>query len=445
MNIASPDKELSGVDTPSKDDRDRIIAAVDAAFDAQVDFLSDLIGCASLRGQEAEVQNLVESALRGRGYEVERQLLDSSLIGRHPAFSPATVSYADFWNVIGVRKPAVEHGRSLILNAHVDIVPTGEPERWQYPPFEPARRDDWLYGRGSGDMKAGLSSAIFALDAIRAAGLELTAPVQVHSVVEEEITGNGAAMALAGGYVADAVLIPEPTDEKLVRANSGVIKFAITIHGTPAHPREVSGGMSALDAAVRLIDRLRALEARWNEERPTKPFFDEVENPAALTIGTINGGEWIASVPSSCRFEGRIGFYPGDDPHERVKEFEAFVAKVSTEDPLVRRCPKPVVEWVGVVHAGYTLAPGSDAEALLAQAHAAANAPHGSPLQAYVMACYLDAAVYSVHAGVPSLVYGPVAENIHAIDERVSLSSLRRVTKTIALFAAGWCGVRPAS
>lgn len=89
------------------------------------------------------------------------------------------------------------------------------------------------------------------------------------------------------------------------------------------------------------------------------------------------------------------------------------------------------------MHAGYTLAPGSDAEALLAQAHAAATAPHGSPLQAYVMACYLDAAVYSVHAGNPSLVYGSVAEDIHALNERVSLSSLRRVTKAIALFVAG--------
>jgi acetylornithine deacetylase len=445
LSIASSDEELSRVDTLSKADRERIIAAVDAAFDAQVDFLSDLIRCASLRGQEAEVQNLVEAALRGRGYEVERQPLDPSLIGRHPAFSPATVSYADFWNVIGIRKPTAEHGRSLILNAHVDIVPTGDPERWQHPPFEPTRRDDWLYGRGSGDMKAGLSAAIFALDAIRTAGLELTAPVQIHSVVEEEITGNGAAMALAGGYIADAVLIPEPTDEKLVRANSGVIKFAITIHGTPAHPREVSGGVSALDAAVRLIDQMRALEARWNEERPAKPFFDEVENPAALTIGTISGGEWIASVPSSCRFEGRIGFYPGDDPHERVKEFEAFVAKVSAQDPLVGRCPEPVVEWVGVVQAGYTLASGSEAENLLTQAHAAANSPDHSHLQSYVMACYLDAAVYAIHGGIPSLVYGPVAENIHAIDERVSLPSLRRVTKTIALFAAGWCGVRPAS
>lgn len=443
MTTAAPSDVFSPARALSEADRQRIVSAVDAAFDAQVGFLSDLVRCASLRGQEAEVQALVEAALLERGYDVERQPLDRSLVGKHPAFSPATVSYENFWNVIGTWEPATTHGRSLILNAHVDIVPTGDPKRWRYPPFEPTRDGDWLYGRGAGDMKAGLSAAIFAMDAIRAAGFELAAPVQIHSVVEEEITGNGAAMALASGKVADAVLIPEPTDEKLVRANSGVIKFGVTIDGTPAHPREVNGGVSALDAAMRLIQLLRQLEARWNEERPTKPFFDDVDNPAALTIGTIDGGEWIASVPSSCRFEGRIGFYPGDDPHERAKEFEAFVAAAAAGDPLLQRCLAPIVEWVGVVHAGYTLAPGSDAEAVLARAHADANAPGTAPLQAYVMACYLDAAVYAVHAGMPSLVYGPVAENIHAIDERVSLPSLRRVTKAIALFAASWCSVRP--
>jgi acetylornithine deacetylase len=429
----------------SETERDRILSAVDAAFDSQVGFLLDLVRCASLREQESKVQQLVETALLERGYEVERQMIDQALIGRHPAFSPATVSYENSWNVIGTYKPNISQGRSLILNAHVDIVPTGDPKRWQYPPFEPVRKGDWLYGRGSGDMKAGLSAAVFALDAIKAAGCELVAPVQVHSVVEEEITGNGAAMALASGLVADAVLIPEPTDEKLVRANSGVIKFAITVEGKPAHPREVSGGVSAIEAATRLITRLHELEERWNTERETKAFFDDVDNPAALTIGTINGGEWIASVPSSCRFEGRIGFYPGDDPHERVKEFEAFVALAAADDALAQGCPEPVVEWVGVVHAGYTLAPGSEAEAVLAEAHVATHAPDASPFQAYVMAAYLDAAVYSVHGGIPSLVYGPIAENIHAIDERVSLPSLRRVTKTIALFAASWCGVRPAA
>jgi acetylornithine deacetylase len=431
--------------TLSEADRNRVLAAVDNAFEAQVEFLSGLIRCASLRGHESDVQERVEAALRERAYAVERQFIDAALIGRHPAFSPATASYERSWNVIGVRKPSIVEGRSLILNAHVDIVPTGDPERWRHAPFEPTREGDWLYGRGSGDMKAGLAAAIFALDAIGSAGLALTAPVEIHSVVEEEITGNGAAMAVASGRVADAVLIPEPTDEQLVRANSGVIKFSVTVHGTPAHPREVSGGVSALDAALRLIGRLSALEVRWNEERSRHPTFAEVVNPAALTIGTIAGGEWIASVPSSCRFEGRIGFYPGDDPRERAAEFEAFVAAAAAADPLLGRCPIPTVTWVGVMHAGYTLAPGSEAESTLAEAHSAVRAPDDAPMQAYVMACYLDAAVYAIHAGMPALVYGPVAENIHAIDERVCLASLRRVTKTIALFAASWCGVRPAS
>ena len=45
--------------------------------------------------------------------------------------------------------------------------------------------------------------------------------------------------------------------------------------------------------------------------------------------------------------------------------------------------------------------------------------------------------------GVPGLVYGPRAENIHGLDERVSIPSIRRVTKTIARFIADWCGTRP--
>ncbi len=421
--------------------RRRILNAVDAAFDAQVDFLASLVRCASQRGEETGVQDLVEAALRERGYAVDRFLIDPDMVGKHPAFSPVTVPYDKMANVVGVRKAIAPKGHSLALNAHVDVVPTGNPARWEFPPYDAVRRGDWLYGRGAGDMKAGLTAALFALDAIKAAGFELTADVQLQSVVEEEITGNGAAMALVKGFVADAILIPEPTDEKLVRANSGVNKFAITVEGVPAHPREIDQGISAIDAAVRLIEHLRKLEAKWNEEAQSKPFFEDVDNPAALTIGTIAGGEWIASVPSSCRFEGRIGFYPGDDPQQRAREFEAFVAEAVAGDPGFRNCPPPRVEWVGVMHAGYALEPGSNAEATLALAHQAARDGSG-PLEAYVMACYLDAAVFAVHGNIPSLVYGPVVENIHAVDERVSLSSLRRVTRTIALFAAGWCGIR---
>ena len=44
---------------------------------------------------------------------------------------------------------------------------------------------------------------------------------------------------------------------------------------------------------------------------------------------------------------------------------------------------------------------------------------------------------------MPTLVYGPEAENVHGFDERVRISSIREATKTIALFVADWCGVEP--
>ena len=78
-----------------------------------------------------------------------------------------------------------------------------------------------------------MSAAVFALDAIRAAGLEPTADSTVQSVTEEECTGNGALSTLARGYRADAVLIPEPTGAPITRAHVGVMWFRVRVRGVP--------------------------------------------------------------------------------------------------------------------------------------------------------------------------------------------------------------------
>lgn len=418
---------------------DRILQAVDRLFEEQVEFLAKLVGYRTLREEEAEAQDFLEAALVSRGYEVKRFRTDATQIGRHPAFSPATIDYRSSWNIIGLR-PAQRHGgRSLAFNSHMDVVPAASAVRWSSPPFTARRDGDWLYGRGAGDMKAGLTASFYALEAITHAGLTLRGDVQIQSVVDEEITGNGAATAFINGFIADAIVSAEPTDEHLVRANSGVLKFRLTTRGRPAHPREPESGQSAIDLMIKLMAHMRALEHKWIGEAKGRHGFEDMANPVALTFGTIVGGDWIASIPSDCVAEGRIGFYPGEDPRARAAEFEAFVAKVQKDDPAFASANLVDVEWVGVMHAGYELAEGSSAEACLQSAHRRAQG--GKELSSYIMTAYLDAAIFAVHGNIPSLVYGPVAENIHGIDERVSLSSLKRVTKTLALFAADWCGV----
>ena len=425
---------------PLSDDlASRILAAVDEGFEEEVAFTEALVRHRSLRGAERGAQDAMAEAFRARGWRVETLALEEAAIRDHPGFSPVTVSYEDAVSVVATHEPREARGRSLILNGHMDVVPEGPHDMWTSPPYEPRREGDWLYGRGAGDMKAGLAANLFAMDALRRVGLQPAARVHLQSVVEEECTGNGALHCLVAGYDAEAALIPEPEDERLVRANVGVLWFAVHLRGKPVHVREAGTGASAIEAAPQVIAALRDLEARWNEERHGRPHLEDEPHPINFNVGRIEGGDWASSVPAWCRLDCRIAIYPGDEPADRARELEAHLAAALRGDAFFDAHP-PRVEWTGFFAKGYVLEPGSQAEATLARAHARAA---GAALGTLVTPGYLDARVFAIYAGRPCLVYGPAAERIHGFDERVSLASLRRVTGAIALFVAEWCGTEP--
>jgi acetylornithine deacetylase len=419
--------------------RDRLIASVEEGFDEQIAFTQDLVRFPSLRGSEHAIQDFVFRALKERGYALDRFGMDRAAIERHPGGSKWSNEHSEAPIVVGIHRPASETGRSLILQAHVDVVPPGPADLWTYPPFEPAIAGDWLYGRGAADMKAGHAANLFALDALRRIGLQPAATVYVQSVVEEESTGNGALMTHLRGYRADAVLIPEPEDEKLVRANTGVLWFEVEVRGLPVHVREMGQGANAIDAAYRVIGTLRALEARWNEDKSGRAHFEDEEHPINLNIGRIEGGDWASSVPAWCRLHCRIAIYPGVSTERAAQEIEAAVASFARTDPYLANNP-PRVTFNGFFAEGYVLEPGSEAEAVLGRAHQAAT---GSELQSFMTAGYLDTRVHALYDQVPALCYGPVSRNIHGFDEAVSLASVKRITTAMTLFIAEWCGVEP--
>lgn len=417
--------------------RDRILAAVEAGFPDQIAFTLALVRFASLRGEEHAVQDFVFRALRDRGYAIDRFAMDRDAIERHPGGGPFTDAHSTAPIVVGIHRPRDETGRSLILQAHVDVVPPGPANMWSRPAFEPHIDGDWFYGRGGADMKAGHAANLFCLDALRRIGLQPAATVYIQSVVEEESTGNGALMTHLRGYKADAVLIPEPEEEKLVRANTGVLWFQVEVRGVPVHVREMSNGSNAIDGAYRVIGELRKLEADWNEAKAGRVHFENEAHPINLNIGKIEGGDWASSVPCWCRLDCRISIYPGVSAVEAAQEIRDRLSAFSRADLFLANNP-PIVTFNGFHAEGYVQEPGTEAENVLARAHKAAT---GRALESFMTPGYLDTRVYALYDQIPSLCYGPISQNIHGFDERVSLASVKRITGAMALFVAEWCGL----
>ena len=293
-------------------EQQRILDAVDKRFDEQVSFLTELVSHPSTRGNEQSAQRFMAEQLTERGFETDVWQIDVEDIAGLPGFSPVIGNYDDAVNVVGIHRNPSGKGRSLILNGHIDVVPTGPLDMWDAPPFEPVVNGGWMVGRGAGDMKGGVVANLFALDALRDAGARPAAEVFFQAVVEEECTGNGALACLQRGYRADAAIIPEPFNEQLIAAQIGVIWMQVHLRGIPVHVLEAGSGFSAIEAAIPLIAALRELELRWNAA-DKHPAYERVEHPLNLNIGRIEGGDWASSVPAWCCFDVRMAVYPGQD------------------------------------------------------------------------------------------------------------------------------------
>jgi acetylornithine deacetylase len=420
----------------------RLLDAVDKRFDEQVSFLSELAGHPSTRGFEQSAQRFMSDTLGSLGYSTDSWEIKVSDIAHLPGFSPVIGDYDDAVNVVGSHRCRSANGKSLILNGHIDVVPVGPLDMWDSPPFEPRIEEGFMYGRGVGDMKAGLVANLYALNALRDAGYQPAANVYFQSVVEEECTGNGMLACFQRGYLAEAALIPEPFAEQLVSAQVGVIWFQVHLQGKPVHVLEAGSGFNAIDAALPLIAALKELEKRWNQPEQTHPHYRHHDHPLNLNIGKIRGGDWASSVPAWCCIDVRMGIYPGQDIDAARAEIEACIYAAADRDAYLRT-HRPGIIYNGFLAEGYCLADHDKAETRLAIS-TLENAHHavtGEALKQVAITATTDARYPGLYWDIPALVYGPAADAIHGFNERVELESVRRVTQSIALFIAGWCGL----
>jgi succinyl-diaminopimelate desuccinylase len=409
---------------------DRILAEVDRASDEIVDFAARLVRIPTVNppGDEYEAcASVIGDQLRAHGAEVD--LLPA--IGRieHTPQHPRI-------NVVG-RHAGSGHGPAIHLNGHFDVVPTGLG--WTRDPFGGEIVDGRLYGRGSCDMKAGLAAAVFAVEALRRAGIKSAAPIEVSGTVDEESGGFAGVAWLAENRLLSrertkAVIIPEPFGvDRICVGHRGVYWFEVIAAGRIAHGSMPYLGINAIEGMSHLLDLVRdelgpALFGRVT----TMPVVPEGSRHATININGIDGGQPVEDTPSPCVADRcRVVFdrrFLMEEGLERTRaEIAALVHKAQSRMPDVKFSieDRLIFEPTRTPEDAPVIGALADAIKQVTGREAALVASPGTYDQKHVARI----------AGVPQCVaYGPGQLDLaHQPDEYCSVDDIVAATKVLAL------------
>jgi acetylornithine deacetylase len=402
---------------------------------ALVDELVELIRVPSVTGSDAEsdLQHRHARQLEALGFDVDSWKIDLDQLAARPDHPGTEVPRTEGYGVVGVLGPPGVP--VLVLQGHVDVVPTGDLDKWpQRDPWSGSVGGGAIHGRGACDMKAGVAANLAVARALVASGVTLERPFALHAVISEEDGGLGAFATMLRGHRGEAAVITEPTSGDVVVANAGALTFRVRVSGRAAHGSAKLAGHSALDAFLPLHAALTDLERQRNAE-PDALFGSNVL-PYPISIGTVRAGDWASSVPDLLIAEGRLGVQIDEPPAIARAALEQAIAEACRRDPWLRDHP-PEVTWPGGQFASGQIDPhhtlvdhvlGAVRDTEGRDASLAA-APYGSDLR-----------LYAGIGGIPTLHYGPGdVRYAHAPREQVDIAELISTTRSLAVLAARRC------
>jgi len=398
-------------------------------------FIQNLVQSPSLANDEKDVQQIIFNKLESLQLLPEIIPVNFDSIKDHPAFSDDGFSPDSRINVIGNWNNNMK-GKSLILNGHVDVVPTGSKTLWNDSPWSGKIKDDRIYGRGSCDMKAGLASGILAVQVLKTIGFEPNGNVMIQSVVGEESGGCGTLTNIVKGYKGDAAVILEPTSLKLCPIQSGALTFRLTIPGQATHAAMRWDGISAIEKFNIINQSIIELEKERHSLFSVE-YYESPERVAPINIGTIKGGEWHSTVPDSVIVEGRLGVFPGEPVSDARTAFSNHIIKVSNSDPWLKNNP-PIIEWFeGQFESGQT----DINHSIINHLKEAYNNVNNSIPIIEGVTYGSDLRLFTNHADIPALLFGPGDVRLaHSANEYVEIEEVLTCIKIISNLIINWCG-----
>ena len=211
---------------------------------------------------------------------------------------------------------------SLVFNAHIDTVGTGDRTAWRTDPFAATLVDGRIYGLGANNCKGSAAVHLWlAQEVARCGGPERGSLMFVLAGDEERLGPEGTAFLREEGLIEpDVLVLGSPTGNQLIIEERGILWLEIEAAGRAAHGGDPAAGDNAILRMMRLLERLRA------ELTPALAARRRGEKASTMNIGTIHGGENPNVVPDRCtaRIDRRL--LPGESVDAAVTEMEDILA-----------------------------------------------------------------------------------------------------------------------
>jgi acetylornithine deacetylase len=390
-------------------------------------------------GRESACQQMIARHFTRMGMRPELyELKEVEGLKEHPSYWPGRNNEGR--PNLGVRLSGMGGGRSLILSGHIDTVPRGT-QPWSRDPFSGHLEGNFLYGRGSNDMKGGVGTNLFVIEALHQLGIKLKGDLIFETVIDEEFGGvNGTLASRLKGFHADAAVLSEPSFLRICPAQRGGRTIHITLQAAGGILTEDKFPAGVIDQLRYLLNRIPDFAELRRKTCPSHPYFAGHPDPVPVAITKISTGPWGTqepiSTPETCQVEFYWQAMPGESQVEIEQQFARWFEEITRDAeglfPIPPRYEYPI-RWL----------PGSAISRLdpfVQEFAQSATLALGRTPEITGLEGPCD--MYIFHQfGIPAVLWGARGGNTHAADEYLEVDSVIAAAKALLLFVCHWCGI----
>jgi succinyl-diaminopimelate desuccinylase len=268
-------------------------------------------------GNEARVAGFVADYLERAGFEVKTEEVAP---GR-----------PNVWAVWDGNRP----GKTLLFEAHTDVVTEGSAEDWDHPPFGAEKDGGRIYGRGACDTKGNLAAAVAAVRVLKDSGVPFPGSLILCHPVDEEGMMTGIKAFIERGHAdgVDAAVICEPEENQLCIKQKGALRVEVTLRGTMAHGAMPQSGVNPVTRAARFVVAVEELEREEVERHGEDPFLGYPSLTPTILMGPDSADPQINVIPASAYVALDIRTVPDQSHSDLVERLEDIIAMLASEDP----------------------------------------------------------------------------------------------------------------